>query len=67
MVALIAEFSERFGLRQARAFSYLYQYKGLDYILQYYDVLHTLSFREAVDDLQIICEQNGGRLEEEKE
>ncbi len=39
---------------------YLYAYKGIEFIKENYDVEHTLSFDDAVDDLTLICRNNGG-------
>ena len=36
---------------------------ALDYLKSYYDVLHTLSFEEAIRDISIICFRNGGKLQ----
>ncbi|MCD8147256.1 MAG: DUF3791 domain-containing protein [Clostridiales bacterium] len=44
------------------AYSYLRQYKGIDYLREFYDVEHTLSFDDAIDDLTVICCRNGGAM-----
>ncbi|MCF0207333.1 MAG: DUF3791 domain-containing protein [Bacteroidales bacterium] len=61
-IAVVSEFADHFRLSQHQAFNYLHRFKGIDYLLQYYDVLHTLSFDDAVQSLAAVCEKNGGRL-----
>ena len=62
IVACISEFANRHGLAQNKAYQYLRKYKGIQFLLEFYDVEHTLSFDEAVDDLTTICRKNGGML-----
>ena len=62
LIALIAEFANAHHLTPKQAYMYLKEYKGLDFADEFYDVEHTLSFDEAVDDLTIYCKRMGGRL-----
>ena len=62
-IALIAEFAKKFHLGKKQAYNYLKRFNGLDYLKSYYDVLHTLSFEEAIRDISIICFRNGGKLQ----
>lgn len=62
-VALIAEFAKRFSTSKTAAYNYLKDFKGLDYLKEYYDVLHTLSFEEAIYALAKVCQRNGGQLQ----
>lgn len=61
-IACISAFAERFSLSNAFAYNYLSQYKGLDFIYEFYDIEHTFSIDDAVDDMQRICQRNGGPL-----
>ena len=54
--------AERFSISNAFAYSYLSQYKGLELIYDYYDIEHTFSIDDAVEDMQKICQRNGGPL-----
>lgn len=63
LVALIAEFAARFGISQDKAYNYLREYKGLDFYFNHYNILHTLSFDDNVDDLIQVCVNNGGTLQ----
>ena len=61
-IALIAEFAKRFGIAEKNAFNYILRFKGIDYISQFYDVLHTQSFEDGIEAITIICHRNGGQL-----
>ena len=62
-VACVNEFARRKGMTSRAAFLYLYQYQGLQFMQEFYDVEHTLSMEDALDDLENICHQNGGKLQ----
>lgn len=62
LIALISEFAAAHELSSQQAYLYLKQYKGLDFADEFYDVEHTLSFDEAVEDLTIYCKRMGGNL-----
>jgi hypothetical protein len=47
--------------RQA-AYHYLQKYKGLAFLIEFYDVEHLQSIDETIDDLLIVCKKNGGAL-----
>lgn len=61
MTAII-EFGRRHRLTIREASNYLNRFKGIDFISEFYDVEHTLSFNDCVDDLTIVCHNNGGAL-----
>ncbi len=63
IVVCISEFASRFGLHTRDAYLFLNRNKGLDYLYEFYDVEHTLSFDDVMDDLLAICRKNGGVLE----
>ena len=60
--ALVAEFAAKFSIGEKQAYNYLKRFKGMDYLSEFYDVLHTLSFEETVCSLSIVCNRNGGKL-----
>lgn len=62
-IALVAEFAKKFNLGQRQAYNYMKRFKGLEYLHSFYDVLHTQSFEDAVNDISIICHRNGGKLQ----
>ncbi len=63
LVALVAEFAARFDISQSTAYNYIRQYKGLDYYFRHYNILHTLSFDDNVDNLIQVCANHGGTLQ----
>ncbi len=60
IVVCISEFADNYGLKLKDAYMYLRNYKGIDFLREFYDVEHTLSFADAVEDLTTVCLQNGG-------
>ena len=61
-VACVNEFAARHKLSAKEAFQYLFQFKGIAFIKENYDVEHTLDFDTILDDLRILCKKNGGTL-----
>ena len=62
LVCCIGAFAQRFGLLNSASYEYLYRYKGLDFLLRNYDIEHTFSIDDAVEDITRICQRNGGTL-----
>ena len=61
-VIFLTEFGKRHGLTLKQAFNYLLRYKGINFVEQHYDYLHTQSFVSAVDDLTQYCNKLGGGI-----
>ena len=61
-VACVTEFSKAFGLEFRTSFDYLYKYHGMDFLVKCYEAEHTVSFADALHDLQKVCRRHGGRL-----
>lgn len=61
-VACVNEFANKHNLSAKEAFQYLFQFKGIAFIKENYDVEHTLDFETILEDLEILCKQNGGTL-----
>lgn len=62
LTASIHAFAQRFSMTRQAAFRYLHKYKGLAFLIEFFDVEHLQSIEETVDDLLIICQKNGGTL-----
>ena len=62
MVACVSNFANVFNLSKKDAFSYLYNNKAIAFLKEHYDIEHTLSLDDAVEDMAEICRQNGGTL-----
>lgn len=62
LTACVHAFGLRFDMDRQASFRYLQRYKGLEFLIQFYDVEHLQSMEETIDDLIIICQQHGGTL-----
>lgn len=62
VIALVDEFSKRFGLSEKQAYSYINAHKGIAFIEQHYGIMHTLDFNEAVESVALYCRKTGGLL-----
>lgn len=62
IVVCISEFADRHGMNMRDAYVYLTDYKGIDFLKEFYDVEHTLSFDDAMSDVAAVCRKNGGVL-----
>ena len=62
LTACIQAFGRRFDMSRQAAFRYLREHKGLAFLIEFYDVEHLQSMEETIDDLLVICRQNGGTL-----
>lgn len=62
LTACIQAFGRRFAMTRQAAFHYLQEYKGLPFLIEFYDVEHLQSMDDTIDDVLIICQKNGGTL-----
>ena len=62
MVACVNEFARKYNISLKEAFQYLFKYKGIEFLKENYEVEHTLSFDNVVEDISILCRRNGGML-----
>ena len=58
----VSAFSNEKCLSQCEAFNYLYDHQGIDFLIDCYEAEHTLSLDDAVDDLTMVCRNNGGTI-----
>lgn len=61
-VACVNEFAHQYSLSVQEAFRYLFQFKGIDFIKENYEIEHTLDFDTIMEDLRLLCQKNGGAL-----
>lgn len=61
-VACVTEFAKAFGLDSKESFDYLDRHCGLDFLVSCYEAEHTVSFADAIQDLQQVCRRNGGSI-----
>ena len=62
-VACINEFASKHELSIKEAFQYLFQFKGIAFIKENYDVEHTLDFETVLEDIGILCQKMGVHYE----
>ena len=62
IIAVINDFAAKYTLNPQQAYRYLSRFKGIDFVDKFYDVEHTLSFEDVVEDLALYCRKNGGQL-----
>ena len=60
--ACVSEFAKRKNMGTQAAYIYIADHGGIQFLKDHYDIEHTLSFDESIDDLEAICAQNGGEL-----
>ena len=62
IIAIISDFAKEHSLNTMQAYRYLERFKGLDFIDKFYEVNHTLSFEDVIEDLTFYCHRRGGSL-----
>lgn len=62
-VACVGEFAYKHNLELKAAFQFLFKYKAIEFLKENYDIEHTLSLEDALEDMLLICKKNGGNLE----
>ena len=54
IIAVISEFAAAHSLNTLQAYRYLERFKGLDFVSRFYNVEHTLSFEDVIEDLDLV-------------
>lgn len=62
IIAFINEFARRHTLTDVQAYRYLKRFRGIEMLDKFYEVMHTLSFKDTTDDLTAFCHKNGGQI-----
>lgn len=62
IVCCIGAFAVKFGLTNSDSYKYLSRHQGLAFLDKHYDIEHTFSIEDAVQDLIDVCHRNGGQL-----
>lgn len=60
IVAAITEFAHKHHISVREANNYLIRFKGIDFLTEHYDAEYLLSFDDCVEDLTLVCQNNGG-------
>lgn len=64
--ACVTEFAKRKGMKMQEAYRYLSDHGGLRFLEDHYEIEHTLSFDDVIDDLEIICARNDEEMPNEE-
>jgi len=62
-VMAVSAFSGKKGMSQKDAFNYLNDNGGIGFLVDCYEAEHTLSLDDTINDLTIVCKNNGGIIE----
>ena len=62
MVVCINEFADTFNLNYKEAFNYLKKYHAIKFLRENYEIEHTLSIEDAIEDLYQVALNHGGIL-----
>ena len=62
LTAVIHAFAMRFAMDRQTAFRYLQKHKGLEFLIEFYDIEHLQSMDETIEDLLVVCKKNGGLI-----
>lgn len=62
IVVCVNEFADKLGLNYKEAFNYLNRYKVIKFIKENYEIEHTLSLEDAIEDMLMVANNNGGNL-----
>jgi len=62
LVICVSDFAAQFGMEQKEAYRFLSAYGGIAFLIEHYEIEHTLSLDETIETLAHICSQNGGVL-----
>ncbi|MCD8385811.1 MAG: DUF3791 domain-containing protein [Bacteroidales bacterium] len=64
IVCCISEFGNVHKIAMHQAYEYLSKFGGLDFLRKFYNVEHTFSVEDAIEDITMICHRNGGEFDE---
>ena len=62
LTSAIQVFARKFAMTRQDAFRYLQAHKALAFLVEFYDVEHLQSMDDTIDDMILVCRQNGGTL-----
>lgn len=62
LLALVSHFAERNGLNVPQAYRYIKRYGGVRLVDEHYDIMHTLSFADALESMTVYMKRQGGTV-----
>ncbi len=63
IVACVNEFARTKSISLKESYLYLHTFKGIQFLDEHYEIEHTLSFNDVIDDLSTICRNNEGTIQ----
>lgn len=63
MTGCIGAFAVRYSISNLHAYEYLNRYGAIEFLEKFYDMEHTQSIEDTVNDCIDICKRNGGNLQ----
>jgi hypothetical protein len=62
MIALVNEFAQAHHLNDRQAYRYMERFHAIDFIDRHYNIAHTQSFEDIVQDITLYCQKQGGGI-----
>ncbi len=63
LITIVIELiSSKTNIEGPRVYNILSKYGGIDFLISNYDVEHTLSLSQIIEDTLEVCRENGGNI-----
>jgi len=62
VVMCVNEFAKKYGFALPEGFDFLFQFGGIQFLKENYEVEHLLALDDVLEDLATICRKNGGKI-----
>jgi len=62
LISVTSEFSKKYTISVKQAFNYIKRFNGIKFLQEFYDIEHTQSYPDIVEDVKNICINNGGMI-----
>lgn len=62
ITAMIDAFAQQNSLNKQQAYRYIRRFRGIDFLVQHYEAIRTLDFKEALSYLTLYCQRQGGAI-----
>lgn len=62
ITAMIDAFAQQNSLNKQQAYRYIRRFRRIDFLVQHYEAIRTLDFKEALSYLTLYCQRQGGAI-----
>ena len=62
LIMILNLIAKKHSISIYQTYEYLNEYKGIEFLSEFYDVEHTLNTDDVIEDVLAICNENGGVL-----